>query len=341
MRVGLIARADNRGLGQQTWAFYRNMKPAKTMVINCPSQQPLQLHMDRFPGATVIDGWPTQYDMLYFLNGLDALYTAETGYTPYLWDEAEAQGVRTVLHANYEFLDRLDRPTVWAAPALWHMDYWPTGTIHLPVPIETDRFPENPLPATATNFLHVVGRPAIHDRNGTRDLLLALQHIEPTITVTIRCQQPGYVGGIINDYGIRTPDNVELRIESGDHPNYWDAYTDQHAMILPRRFGGLCLPAQEAIGAGIPVLMPNIEPNKSWLPEEWLLPANKVGEFRAKQHIDYYTTDPAALAQKITQLATDASFYSRAAAQAHDIRNQLSWDTLKPRYEQVLGGTNG
>ena len=48
MRLGLIARADNRGLGQQTWAVQRNLQPAKTMVVDCPSMQPLQLHLDRF-----------------------------------------------------------------------------------------------------------------------------------------------------------------------------------------------------------------------------------------------------------------------------------------------------
>jgi hypothetical protein len=53
---GLIARADNRGLGQQTWAVFRNLKPAKTMVVNCHSEQPLKLRLDRFPNATVVDG---------------------------------------------------------------------------------------------------------------------------------------------------------------------------------------------------------------------------------------------------------------------------------------------
>jgi hypothetical protein len=27
MRLGLIARADNSGLGMQTWEFYNHMKP--------------------------------------------------------------------------------------------------------------------------------------------------------------------------------------------------------------------------------------------------------------------------------------------------------------------------
>lgn len=343
MRVGLIARADNRGLGQQTWSFYRNMHPAKTMVVNCPSEQPLQNHFDRFPDATIINGYPSGQDVRDFLDGLDAVYTAETSYNQDLWHEARNMGVRTLLHANFEFLDRTDSPTVWAAPSLWRIDEWPAGTVHLPMPIETDRFPHTEKPPVARNFLHVIGRPTFDrsrdlNRNGTLQLLQALRYIEADITITIRCQQPGYVGALINDHSIRTPDNITLVIEPGDHPNYWDAYTNQHAAILPRRFGGLCLPAQEAIGAGIPVIMPNIDPNNTWLPHEWLTQAHRDGEFVAKQHITCHTTDPAALAQKITQLANDTSFYSRAAAQARNIRNQMSWETLKPMYEKVLTG---
>ena len=34
MKLGLIARADNTGLGMQTWEFYRAMKPEKTLVVD-------------------------------------------------------------------------------------------------------------------------------------------------------------------------------------------------------------------------------------------------------------------------------------------------------------------
>jgi hypothetical protein len=73
MRLGLIARADNRGLGQQTWAVQRNLHPAKTMVVDCPSMQPLQLHTDRFPGAHIVRGLPTEVDYAQFLEGINAL----------------------------------------------------------------------------------------------------------------------------------------------------------------------------------------------------------------------------------------------------------------------------
>jgi len=335
MRLGLIARADNRGLGQQTWAFQRQLNPVKTMVVDCQSAQPLDLHLHRFPNAHIVRGLPSESDYAQFLDGLDAVYTAETGYGD-LWTPAQRMGVRTVLHANYEFLDPRDQPTVWAAPSPWHLDRFPAGAQHLPVPIELDRFPITEKPLRASRFLHVVGRPAIHDRNGTLDLLQALQHVTATITVTVTCQVPGYVGSLIHDHHIRTPDNVTLIVDSVDREFYWTTYYHQDALILPRRFGGLCLPANEAIGAGIPVIMPDIDPNNTWLPAEWLTESMMAGDFRAKQHIFWYRTDPQVLAAKIDQL-TDNDFYVRACAKAHLLRQQLSWETLTPQYLQVLG----
>jgi glycosyltransferase involved in cell wall biosynthesis len=335
MRLGLIARADNRGLGQQTWAVQRNLHPAKTMVVDCDSAQPLDLHLERFPKAYIVRGLPSAYEYQHFVDGLDAVYTAETGYGD-LWTHANKAGVKTVLHANYEFLDPRDQPSVWAAPSPWHLDRFPAGAQHLPVPIELDRFPVTEKPLRASRFLHVVGRPAIHDRNGTLDLLQALQHVTATITVTVTCQVPGYVGSLIHDHNIHTPDNVTLILDSVDRDFYWTAYQHQDALILPRRFGGLCLPANEAIGAGIPVIMPDIDPNNTWLPAEWLTESMLAGDFRAKQHIFWYRTDPRVLAAKIDQLALENDFYVRACAKAHVIRQQLSWETLTPRYVEVF-----
>lgn len=335
MRLGLIARPDSRGLGIQCKAVHDQLHPVKTLVVDCPSQNPLPIRRHWYPEAQWVKRLPTNDDINHFLDGLDAVYTAETGYNQYLWQAARDRGIRTVLHANYEFLDRTDNPTVWAAPSRWHIQDWPEGTIHLPVPIETDRFTLTNT-ASATNFLHVVGRPAIHDRNGTVDFLQALTMVETPITATITCQMSGYIGRLLNDHHIRIPSRVTLHVQSTDTANYWDLYTGQHALILPRRFGGLCLPANEAIGAGIPVIMPDISPNNLWLPPEWLVPARHAGNFRAKQHIDFVRTDPRLLAQKIDELATPG-FYEKAATQARILRSEYSWEALAPKYREVLG----
>jgi glycosyltransferase involved in cell wall biosynthesis len=314
------------------------MQPAKTMVIDCPSAKPLPLHLDRFPNATVIHGLPTAQDFQQWLQGLDVVYTAETGYGRALWSEAERLGVKTVLHANYEFLDRHDSPTLWAAPSMWHFDDFPAPKLHLPVPIELDRLTPNTAAeytaAEAKRFLHIVGRPAVHDRNGTRDLLQALRYVTSEVVVTVKCQEPGYVSGMTG----HTPDNVTLIVDSGDVPNYWDNYTGQDVLVMPRRFGGLCLPVNEALGSGMPVIMPDISPNNTWLPPEWLVPATVKNSFRAKQHVEVYETQREALAEKIDQFATDA--YTKAALTAREMAQSLSWDALRPAYDDALQGTH-
>lgn len=338
MRIGLIARADSRGLGIQTKNFYDALNPAKTMVVDCPSAKPLPLRDDWYPDATWIRGLPTAADFRQWLNGLDVVYTAETAYNPVFWREAARADVRTVLHANFEFLDRNDHPTVWAAPSLWRIDEWPQPNIHLPVPV-ADKFHQlRQKHDHATRFVHIIGRPAIHDRNGTAILLRALPHIGAEITVTIFCQEAGYVEGLIREHGITPPDNITLDIRAGDVPDNTDLYRGQHVLVLPRRFGGLCLPCNEALAAGLPVIMPYIDPNWHVLPGEWLVSATKAFDFMAKQRVDVHDVDPVVLARKIQRFATDTDFYRAAQDTAWRLGNELSWETLKPRYLDVLGG---
>lgn len=342
MRLGLIARACNRGLGIQTHSAYRALSPAQTLVIDCPSANPLPLHFDRFPDAKIVHGWPTERDFRPFLEDVDVVYTAECDYTRdgSLYSLAERMRVKTVLHLNWEFFDHarnpnLPRPSLFAAPSMWHYDEIPTPKLFLPVPIETDRFRgmQRPAKPTATHFAHIVGRPAVHDRNGTTDLLAALPYVRSRVTVTIRCQDPAYVPSLLHARTV--PSNVELVVVSADIPNYWDAYRGADVLVMPRRFGGLCLPCNEALGAGAPVIMPNISPNE-WLPADWLVPATKTGSFMAKTRIDVHTTDPRALAAKIDQFATDSAFYTTGETIARDLGERNSWEALLPEYQRVF-----
>lgn len=311
------------------------MHPAKTMVVNCPSAKPLPLRADWYPNATWIHGLPTAGDFHTWLQGLDVVYTAETGYNPDLWGEAQQASVKTVLHVNPEFLDRNDRPAVWAAPSMWRYDELPDPKCFLPVPITPAECYET-AGSTATNFVHVVGRPATRDRNGTEDLLKALQFVTATIRVTITCQEPGHVEGLVRRFHV--PPNVELVVRSGDVQCNTDLYAGQDVLLMPRRFGGLSLPVNEALGAGLPVVMPRISPNDSWLPPDWLVCASQVGSFTVKQNVvDYFSVDHRELAQTIDRFAADAGFYAKAKTEALELRDQYSWETLLPTYQRVLG----
>ncbi len=334
MKLGLIARADSRGLGIQTKAVHDHLHPAKTMVIDCPSANPLPLRRDWYPGATWIKGLPTAGDFRSWLDGLDVVYTAETAYGPALWPEAAQAGVKTVLHVNREFLDRNDRPSLWAAPSMWHFDEIPDPKALLAVPIDLAKFRARAPRNRATNFLHVIGRPAIHDRNGTADLLDALTHVRTPITVTLTCQDEHYVSGMLASR--RIPRHIHLKVRTGDITDNTDLYTDQDVLILPRRFGGLCLPANESLGAGMPVVMPDIAPNNTWLPADWLVPAESRGEFQAKTRVELFSADHRALAAMIDRFAEDTAFFASARDTARRMAKELSWPEQRPVYQKLF-----
>jgi glycosyltransferase involved in cell wall biosynthesis len=312
------------------------------MVIDCPSQNPLPLHLDQFPGngVIVIKGWPTAQDFRPFLDGLDVVYTAECDYTRdgTLYSLAHQMGVKTVLHLNWEFFEHarnpnLPRPSLFAAPSMWHWDEIPEPKTFLPVPIELNRFPARPTPSTAIRFMHIIGRPAVHDRNGTRDLLAALQYVQSEIVMTIKCQDPQYVPRLLPAF--RIPGNISLIVDGGDIPNYWDNYRDADVLVLPRRFGGLSLPVNEALGAGMPVVMPAISPNE-WLPAEWLVPAEHAGSFQAKTKVDLYSVDARALAAQIDRFATDRDFYAESVTTVGSLGKEMSWDNQKSSYDRLF-----
>ena len=345
MRIGLIARADSRGLGVQTKAFYDNMQPAKTLVVDCPSAKPLPLRFDWYPDATVVHGLPSNDDLERFVYELDVVFTCETAYNNDLYRIARKRGVRTVLQYNHEFFEhlhqpRLHKPDVFAAPSLWRMDEVHfENLVLLPVPVDTRKFTINES-REARRFLHIVGRPAIYDRNGTLDVLKALPYIKTDIQVTLRCQEPGYVESMLHQVP-NIPGNVQVTVEPGDVENYWDMYTGHDVLLMPRRFGGLCLPVNEALAAGMPVIMPNIAPNNQWLPADWLVGASKTATFHAHTHVDVHAVNPEAYAAKISEWADNSSIFQAQQQLAQEYARWLSWTALKPLYHKVLAGDDG
>ena len=347
LKIGLIARADNTGLGNQTWEFYRHLKPHKTLVVDMTHLKHNSHYPDtRYPGAMVVKALPDPPATLPpeclapFLEDLDVVFTAEVPYSPLLYYRAARRGVATVCQPNFEFLDQSGpEPSLYVPPTSWHFDDIACPRkILLPVPIATDRWPDaerrTDRATVARNILHVVGRPAIFDRSGTPELLQALTRVTSEVKVTLCCQRTGYLNQLLNCYAF--PKNVTVDTYAMDKKNYWELYPGHDLMVLPRRFGGLCLPMQEALGAGMPVIMPDISPNADILPREWLVPAREVKRLGIDQNIVAYRTDPLALAQLIDRFATEESFYTGSVSQSLQIAEQRSWSAMLPRYEEVF-----
>jgi len=354
VRIGLVARADRTGLAVQTWCFWRNMHPHRTLIVDlshCSGQQPevgrygglsdqVSLYRDRL--------YPTKYhhpdDTIdAFLDDVDVVFTCETPYNYWLFDRAREKGVRTVLQYNFEFLEYLvksdlPRPDLLAAPSLWHFDDVTTGVggcrhAHLPVPVDLGTLRAH-LPARRRTelrrILHTVGHPTGEDRNGTRPLIDAMHtiHARTGVELVIRSQRhtnpPMHGPGITVDH------------RSMEH--FWETFdVAADLYVMPRRFGGLCLPVQEALGLGMPVLMSDESPQNRWLPANTLIPATRnrqVIHTRAPLHpVD---CSPKAIADAVIRLHERPDELAALSDWALTWAAQQSWDVWGPIYHDVF-----
>ena len=83
----------------------------------------------------------------------------------------------------------------------------------------------------------------MNDRNGTDIVVQAIKLLREPCTITLRTQDPSLPP-------IKAPTHVQVRVSTGGLANYWDLYADADALVMPRRYGGLCLPVQEAMASG-------------------------------------------------------------------------------------------
>lgn len=339
--IGLLARADSTGLGIQSKEFFAHI-PCKALVIDFQNMgQPHTKHilapdLSAFPGQEVFQ-WGHRHNhrgdipkgvIERFLDGLTVLFMMETPYDYDIIDRCRVKGIKTIIQLNYEFLDFPNRhgltaPDLFAAPSYWNWDLIPHPKVYLPVPTrkQQTRLAER-------TFIHIAGRHAEKDRNGTQTLMQALQFVRNEMTVIIRGQQ---------DTLYVPPNrraNIKLIVDTRNKSDYTENYTGG-ILVMPRKYGGLCLPMNEAISFGMPVIATDIAPNNTWLPPEWLIPASHAGQINAKRVIDYFEGDPVALAKKMDDFC-DPQVYARASNIAEDIAKTITWEALKTKYEEVL-----
>lgn len=341
-RIGLIARCDSTGLGTQSWEFFNHI-PCKALVIDFSNMIPvgehntiLRPHTSRFPGQKVIR-WGTVHNLRgdipteiieEFVHDIDILFCIETPYDYNIFDVCRRRGVKTILQLNYEFLDypsNLPLPDLFAAPSMWNYDAIPEPKVFLPVPVNTERLTVKP--PRANTFIHIAGRPAEQDRNGTRCLFSALRYVKSAITVIVKSQTLIHIPNL--------PANINIICEVGNKENYYDNYDQGGVLVLPRKYGGLCLPINEALSCGMPVITTAISPNNTWLPTEWLVSSHHMGAFQSKKVVEFYHVDQIELAAQI-DAHCNQDVYEAARDKAIELRKSISWFMMREKYYEVF-----
>jgi hypothetical protein len=202
--------------------------------------------------------------------------------------------------------------------------------IHLPPPTSPEIFEEaNKINQAKTHkrILHVAGKRANNDRNGTDIVIEMLKYSKADYELVVTVQ---------GDY---EPDcnDPRLTIDNSNPDNRADLYSGFDLMVLPRKYGGLCLPMNESLLSGLPVIMTNISPNDTVLPMEWLVEASYDRTINFKGPTDSYETDPMKLAELVDKFINDYDIPA-AKQQAYEIGyNNFAPDVLKDKYLSIIG----
>jgi glycosyltransferase involved in cell wall biosynthesis len=343
MRLGIIARSDNTGLGNQTMELVKMLNPDKILLINSQFFNNNKQHPEWYKDYNVIEtrkGMPRTNEVLSFLENIDVVISCETFYHLELVDLAKQKGIKTILQYNYELFGHLAHPEwtlpdVLLAPSIWNLDIIvkkfgsKTQVMHLPPPTDHTLFNQAKkinLSKDHKRILHIAGKKAAKDRNGTESILKMIKYSKEDYELVIKSQTP--LNLICKD------SRVKIEIDNPD--NRQDMYSGFDAMVLPRRYAGLCLPMNEALMSALPVFMTNISPNNAILPPKWLAESKQIDTFRTKSLVNIYDAKSDSLAKIIDKyVANDDKQSIKQDALKIGLEN-FSVENLKEKYIKII-----
>lgn len=313
-RLGIIVRTDSSGLGYQSRALAKMLRPHKILLLGK-------------------DELPDYSDYFKFLDNIDVMLTCETPYIYDAWNWARERGIKTFCQPNWELFDGLVQPNMphpdqYLIPSYWHLDDFKAmfpNSIYLPPPtIDLGLSKLNFQRTGKRRFVHIIGANAIYDRNGWVAIMDCLKDTTADFELHVYSQQEmtGYSDSRVI-YHVMDVGQEEL-------------YANFDALIMPRRYGGLNLPMNEALMAGLPVIMTDISPNNKILPQKWLCESEVTAVFEGRSTIEVYS--PKNLAGKLDWLCSlDDKQMLAEKRQAYQIAlDNYSMLALRAKYEKIL-----
>jgi hypothetical protein len=344
MNVGSIVWSTDQGLGNLAKDFYDHGIFNKVAVVQHTSRHN---HNEAwYPEHLKLFGRPfiRMEGFAEWLRSLKCLLLFET---PFDWEViqfAKAHGIKCILMTMYEWTPKTlpHEPDWFLCPSLLDLDYFKhtKKASHIPVPVP-DQIPYQ-LRTEAKRFLHNGGNLGVNGGRGTPELLQALRYINKEIQFTIRSQDRQELGKYLRQspWVERLP-NVKIEIGTKPYLELWNGYD---VLVAPEKYNGLSLPLQEAKAAGMFVLTTDRYPTNTWLWGKddrdglgrYIAP---TGEQRGSvggpyNEINISTLDPSEIARAINDTYTTS--IQQFSEQAVVWRKEMSWETLGPKYEQLI-----
>ena len=206
MTLGIIARSDNTGLGNQTRELVKMLNPDKILLIDSEHFNGNEQHPEWYKDynvTTTLSGFPTKQELIEFLRNIDVVLSCETFYKQDFLHYAKRRGIKTILQYNFEFLLNMSNPDaelpdVLLAPSLWNIEQIEKmvngrcKVIHLPPPTDSTLFEnvrQNNMSKDHNRLLHVGGKFAAKDRNGTQTVLEMLKYSKASYELVITTQK--------------------------------------------------------------------------------------------------------------------------------------------------------
>ena len=343
MTLGIIARSDNTGLGNQTRELVKMLNPDKIFLIDSQHFNGNEQHPEWYKDynvTTTTRGFPTKPEVIEFLRGIDVVLSCETFYRQDFLHYTKRRGIKTILQYNFEFLLNMsvpeaELPDVLLAPSLWNIDQIEKmvdgrcKVIHLPPPTDSSLFEnvrQNNMSKDHNRLLHVGGKFAAKDRNGTDTVLQMLKYSKANYELVITTQK--FPEFNIND--------SRITVDNSNPDNREELYNGFDAMLLPRRYAGLCLPMNEALISGLPVFMTDISPNNLILPKEWLVKSEHIDSFQAKSLVDVYDGNPEHLASIVDEYMDNKDKREMKDSALQIGLNHFAKNNLKDKYLDLI-----
>ena len=343
MTLGIIARSDNTGLGNQTRELVKMLNPDKILLIDSHHFNGNEQHPEWYKDynvTTTTRGFPTKPEVIEFLRGIDVVLSCETFYRQDFLHYTKRRGIKTILQYNFEFLLNMsvpeaELPDVLLAPSLWNIDQIEKmvdgrcKVIHLPPPTDSSLFEnvrQNNMSKDHNRLLHVGGKFAAKDRNGTDTILQMLKYSKANYELVITTQK--FPEFNIND--------SRITVDNSNPDNREELYNGFDAMLLPRRYAGLCLPMNEALISGLPVFMTDISPNNLILPKEWLVKSEHINSFQAKSLVDVYDGNPEHLASIVDEYMDNKDKREMKDSALQIGLNHFAKNNLKDKYLDLI-----